>query len=393
MSEPHPASLAHDSESIPMPRAGAPYSILTIDDEALIRESFQAYLEDCGFNVLQAENGRKGLEVFRQNFPDLILVDLRMPEVDGLDVLASIVQESPLTPVIVVSGTGVIHDAIEALRLGAWDYVTKPIQDMAVLERAVNKALRRAEHLHRRVRYSEELERDVEDRTRELLEINHRLNEEIHERERAEQRLLDSLKEKEVLLKEIHHRVKNNLQIISSLLYLQSQHIDDEKALSVFTESRSRVKSMALVHEKLYQSQDIARIDYHEYLDNFVNYLMQTYHASSRDIRLTLDVDDVHLPVDCAIPTSLIINELVTNALKYAWSDKDHGELTIGLASNGSKIELWVRDDGVGLPENFVPEESETLGMQLVANLVNQLRGELTIVRDGGTSFNISFGC
>ncbi|NJB68740.1 two-component sensor histidine kinase/CheY-like chemotaxis protein [Desulfobaculum xiamenense] len=370
-----------------------PKMILTIDDEAVIRDSIEAYLEDCGYGVLQAENGRRGLEVFRSESPDLVLVDLRMPEIDGLDVLASVTRESPLTPVIVVSGTGVLHDAIEALRLGAWDFVTKPIQDMDVLHRAVGKALERAQQLHRRVRYREELERDVERRTHELLEANHRLNEQMRERERAEARLVESLREKEVLLKEIHHRVKNNLQIISSLLYLQSQHIRDEDALAIFTESRSRVKSMALVHEKLYQSQDLARIDYREYLENFVGYLMQTYHASTRTIALNLEVDDVYLPVDCAIPTSLIINELVTNALKYAWGNAASGTLSVGLVSNGSKVELWVRDDGQGLPKDFDWEQSETLGMQLVVNLVQQLRGDMNVSCDGGTSFTIRFGC
>lgn len=114
--------------------------ILTIDDEDIIRESIQAYLEDSGFAVIHAENGRVGLEVFRRERPDLVLVDLRMPEVDGLDVLAKVTSESPLTPIIVVSGTGVLQDAIEALRLGAWDYVTKPVQDMAVLEHEIGRA-------------------------------------------------------------------------------------------------------------------------------------------------------------------------------------------------------------------------------------------------------------
>jgi two-component sensor histidine kinase/CheY-like chemotaxis protein len=391
MSDSDMTSTTPASDIFP-PEQAAGITILTIDDEAMIRESIQAFLEDCGYKVLQAENGRVGLDVFRNKQPDLILVDLRMPEVDGLDVLASVTRESPLTPVIVVSGTGILHDAIEALRLGAWDYVTKPIQDMSILERSVTKALTRAKNLHRRVRYREELERDVELRTRELLEANHRLNEQMRERERAEQRLIDSLREKEVLLKEIHHRVKNNLQIISSLLYLQSQHIEDDHARAVFTESRSRVKSMALVHEKLYQSQDLARIDYHEYLVNFVGYLMQTYHSPQRTIQLDLQVDDVYLPVDSAIPTSLIINELVTNALKYAWGEDESGTLTVSLASNGSRVELRVSDDGAGLPNGFVPEDSETLGMQLVVNLVTQLHGEFEVRTESGTAFIISFG-
>lgn len=143
---------------------------LIIDDEPLVRESIAAYLEDSGFITLEAEDGRAGLEVFRRERPDIILVDLRMPKVDGLDVLAAMSKESPETPVIMVSGTGVLTDAIEALRLGAWDYVLKPIQDMAVLEHAVCKALERARLLVENRKYREHLEREIRNRTAELEE-------------------------------------------------------------------------------------------------------------------------------------------------------------------------------------------------------------------------------
>jgi two-component sensor histidine kinase/CheY-like chemotaxis protein len=365
--------------------------ILTIDDEDIIRESIEAYLEDSGFAVIHAENGRVGLEVFRREKPDLVLVDLRMPEVDGLDVLARVTTESPLTPIIVVSGTGVLQDAIEALRLGAWDYVTKPVQDMAVLEHAVTKALERAELLRRKETYSEELEREVARRTAELRQTNERLAEEVAERQLAEERIRSSLQEKEVLLKEIHHRVKNNLQIISSLLYLQSQQIGEERTRELFMESRGRVRSMALVHEKLYQSEDLARINYRDYLSSFTRSIMQAYPQRQRTVRLDLHLDDICLPVDLAIPCSLIINELMTNALKYAFDGNAPGTLTLALRREGDAVELEVRDDGKGFPEGFDINNTETLGMQLVVNLVNQIRGELDTALSGGARFTIRF--
>ena len=168
-------------------------TVLTIDDEEVIRRSFQAYLEDSGFRVLQAQNGRVGLDVFREHRPDIILVDLRMPEMDGLEVLATVVREAPEVPIIVVSGTGMIQDAIEALRLGAWDYVLKPVEDLGILEHSVRRALERTKLIRENKAYRENLENlvrrrtsELHDRTLQLEETNQRLHSEIEERKTAE---------------------------------------------------------------------------------------------------------------------------------------------------------------------------------------------------------------
>jgi len=149
--------------------------VLVVDDEEMIRESIAAYLEDSGFSMLQARNGREGLDVFRRVRPDIVLVDLRMPEVDGLEVLSAVGRESPGTPIIVVSGTGVLQDAVEALRRGAWDFVTKPIADMAVLEHAVTKALERAGLLREKAAYQSDLETRIRERTLDLEQVNAQL--------------------------------------------------------------------------------------------------------------------------------------------------------------------------------------------------------------------------
>jgi PAS domain S-box-containing protein len=166
--------------------------VLTIDDEKAIRESFRNFLEDQDYEVFEAENGRIGLEVFREKAPDLVLVDLRMPEVDGLDVLASVRESSPDTPIIVISGTGVIGDAVEALRLGAWDYLLKPVGDLTVLGHAVDKALERARLIRENRRHQEHLEEQITERTAELKSTNIELRREIATREETEQRLADS---------------------------------------------------------------------------------------------------------------------------------------------------------------------------------------------------------
>ncbi|WP_462326418.1 HD domain-containing phosphohydrolase [Desulfobaculum sp.] len=211
-------------------------TILCIDDEEMIRQSIGDYLEDSGYNVLQAENGRVGLEVFRERTPDIILVDLRMPEVDGLAVLSNITKESPETPIIVVSGTGVLEDSIEALRRGAWDYVTKPIEDMAVLAHAIDKALERARLLRENRLYHEHLEREVQQRTAQL-------KTEMLERIRAEkalakqrQEILDSQKEIILILGEVvetrSKETANHVRRMAEFTYLLAKGagLDEEEA-------------------------------------------------------------------------------------------------------------------------------------------------------------------
>ena len=212
----------------------------------------------------------------------------------------------------------------------------------------------------------------------------------IAARKLAEAHLKSSLKEKEVLLKEIHHRVKNNLQIISSLLNLQSGYIQDPQAGELFKESRNRVKSMALIHERLYQSKDLARIDFAEYVRNLTTHLFRSYGVTARAVSLQIAVDNILLDIDTAIPCGLIINELVTNSLKYAFPPGLEGEIRIGLhrESNG-QLALNVSDNGTGLSPDFDFQKTESLGLQLVNTLTDQLQGQIEIERQGGTTFKI----
>jgi PAS domain S-box-containing protein len=209
----------------------------------------------------------------------------------------------------------------------------------------------------------------------------------------ADERIKASLKEKEVLLKEIHHRVKNNLQIISSLLNLQSTYITDGQALGMFKESQNRVRSMALIHEKLYQSKDIARIDFAEYIRNLTGNLVRSYGFSPVMVKLIIDADHISLGVDTAIPCGLIINELVTNSLKYAFPDGRNGEIRITLKQDNGDGRYWlsISDDGRGLPESIELRKTSTLGLQLVTTLVDQLNGTIEVKRENGTEFIIRF--
>ncbi len=216
----------------------------------------------------------------------------------------------------------------------------------------------------------------------------------IMERENAEKDLEKSLHEKEVLLREIHHRVKNNMQIISSLLNLQSQHVDEMETLNVLKESQGRVKSMAMIHENLYQSPSLTRIDFKDYIAKLTSNIFYTYGVQNHEIDLIFDVEDVEMNIDTAIPCGLIINELVTNSLKYAFPPSKtnyKGIIKIELKHVESQFKLVILDNGIGIPSDINPENTKTLGLLLVTNLVNQMDGKLKINMSNGTEFTIIF--
>lgn len=206
----------------------------------------------------------------------------------------------------------------------------------------------------------------------------------------AEERLLRSLQEKEILLKEVHHRVKNNMQVISSLLNLQSSSMKDAAAVSVFRESQNRVKSMSLVHEILYQSQDLASVNFSAYVKQLVNSLQRSFGAKSAGVTIAVKVGAVALDMDEAIPCGLIINELVSNALKYAFPRKRSGTVTITMKQlRSSRVRLTVSDDGAGMAKQTGP--SVSLGLKLVRALTEQLHGTISIETASGTSVHIEF--
>jgi two-component sensor histidine kinase len=194
------------------------------------------------------------------------------------------------------------------------------------------------------------------------------------------------------LLQEIHHRVKNNLQVISSLLNLQAGYVADTKVREIFRESQNRVRSMALVHEKLYRSSDLAHIDLAEYVKNLSVFLFRSYSASAARVALDIQVEDVNLGIDRAVPCGLILNELISNALKHAFPNNQTGHIQVRLhKENNHTICLTVADDGIGFPPDFTLANTDSLGMQLVHTLVEQLDGTVQINNAGGAEFIICF--
>jgi len=206
----------------------------------------------------------------------------------------------------------------------------------------------------------------------------------------AEKQIKASLEEKEVLLREIHHRVKNNLQIISSLMSLQSEYTQEPETLKMFQESKNRIRSMALIHEKLYQSEDMAHIDFGEYLMS-LSEMLSTFHREKSNVRVILECDSVFLEIDTAISLGLIVNELVSNCFKHAFPMETEGIIGINLSRVPEGYLLEVVDNGVGLPDNFDIKNTNSLGLQIVQTLTIQLRGSLEIEKEDGVSFKLAF--
>ncbi|MGE5457913.1 MAG: sensor histidine kinase, partial [Methanococcaceae archaeon] len=209
---------------------------------------------------------------------------------------------------------------------------------------------------------------------------------------RREESIKSSLHEKEILLKEVHHRVKNNLQIITSLLRLQADSIDDDHYRSIFNDSVMRIRSMAIIHEKLYQSGNFAKVNCFDYLTELINYLHISYSINFHKNNLQLEIEQINVSIDTAIPLGLIVNELVTNSLKYAFPAGTSGNLIVKLNSSGPNLcRLLISDDGIGLPQDFDIRKTDSLGLTLVNGLCDQLSATMNFSGRKGTEFTIEF--
>ena len=213
----------------------------------------------------------------------------------------------------------------------------------------------------------------------------------ITENKKAEEQIKHSLHEKEMLLKEIHHRVKNNLMVISSLLNLQSRYIKDEASKNIFKESQNRARSMALIHELLYKSTDLKRINFGNYIKTIANELFRMYVTDQSIIKLNLDIEDVMVDINTAIPLGLIVNELISNSMKHAFPDGRSGIIDIIFKSDNGNYSLVVSDNGVGFSDEKDFRDTDTLGLKIVNSLTEQIDGTIRLDKINGTKFTIEF--
>ncbi len=378
------------------------YTVLCIDDEKMIRLSIGDYLEDSGYVMHKAENGRIGLEMLRENLPDIILVDLRMPEVDGLEVLATVRKESPETPVIVVSGTGVIKDVVEALHLGAWDYITKPIEDMGMLEHAIERCLERAQLIQENKAYKENLEKLVLQRTEELRQSEERyrlLNVELEERVKKRTTDLEAAnKELQNFAQIVSHDLKAPLRGINQLAcwliedYAEAFGEEGKKMVHLLI---GRVKRMDNLIDGILQYSRAGRIKgkvEHIALNTLVRDIAEML-APPENIHI--HIKDV-LPVVIGDTTQItqVFQNLLSNAVKYI--DTSEGDITVHCVDEGEHWTFSVVDNGPGIDpkhhekifqifQTLAPRderESTGIGLSLVKKIV-ELHGGRVWVESG----------
>lgn len=473
-------------------------SLLVIDDEPIIRKLVKNFFEDHYFHVLEAENGQKGIDLIKSNPPDIVIVDLVMPELDGFSVITYLHENYPDIPVIVVSGIGNIKDPIKAMKLGAWDYLFKPIEDLRALLMAVEKCLERAKLIYENKQYQDHLEQMVTSRTAELEDAYEsiRLNEkryrtifenfqdvyfettldgmitelspsvfnifnierseligknmvafyfnpkerdnmisiikhnkfitdyevllkntdgeivycsitgklitdhtgktnkmagtirDITLRKNAEERIKKQLEEKEVLIQEIHHRVKNNMQIINSLIFMQADLIEDPSVKASLKQIESRILSMALVHNQLYQSDDLSQIGIKTYIDELTQNILISFGS---DIEYISDCINTGITIEIAIPIGLVINEIVTNSVKHAFSPEClNKKIQISAkVTDQNELILEISDNG-DLPANKAEHlQFDTLGSTLIRSLIKQMNGTYSIDNNNGMKYTI----
>jgi len=287
---------------------------------------------------------------------DIVISDYSLPQLHAPDALSIVQASGRDLPFIVVSGRMGEDTAVAMMKAGAHDYLMK--DNLTRLGPAVLRELREA-----KIR---------------------------NERKLADARIRASLEEKEFLLKEIHHRVKNNLQVIASMLRMQAERAEDNRLLAHFQAAQSRIRSMALVHEKLYRSSDFADINFAEYLKDVTAELFRLY--CKEGVSLETDIQAIRLSVDVAIPCGLIVNELVSNSLKHAFPDGRKGVITIAMRADGpDSYLLKVEDTGIGMTDAFDPQQGNTLGLNLVSVLVQQIDGTVKIESRNGTRHAIRF--
>ncbi|MCP4131336.1 MAG: response regulator [bacterium] len=377
--------------------------ILYLEDDTYDYELVRATLDDSGLltEIIHVDTQKSFERLLEEQDFDLVLSDYNLPGFDGLKALDMVCTIQPQTPFIFLSGVMGEDLAVDSLRQGAADYVMK--QHMERLAPAIRRAIHATIERKKRKDAEKELQlkneqlqvtiEELEAINDEFLTQNEELIASRNELNKKKEQIKTSLIEKESLIKEIHHRVKNNMQIISSLLDLQAENITNENDREPFIDSQNRVRAMALVHERLYHSPDLSSIDFNDYISGLIREYTNTLGRSAETISIIIRVENIYLNIDYAIPCALIINELLTNAYKHAFPGKTEGEITIDFnRESDSRYVLTVSDNGAGLPDNFDYKNSKTLGLKLVYALINQLKGSVSIKSENGASFSIVFG-
>jgi two-component sensor histidine kinase len=344
-----------------------------VDDSATDRKLCRLLLEEqhgSGLEFIEAPDAAQGLGLCRTASPDCVLLDYKLSDMTGLEFLSRLTREAPADgpafAVVMLTGLASEQVAVQAMKGGAQDYLVKDRLTAEALGSAVEKATEKVALLR-----TLKTERD-------------RLAASLAE-------LAASLSEKDTLLKEVHHRVKNNLQVIASLLRLQADGIGDSRLMTALRESQNRVESMALIHEQLYETEDLRGVDLARHASLLASNLVRSYTVDEGRISWNVNIEALPLAIDRAIPAGLILNELISNAFKHAFPGGRKGALSIEGRRRGGRVVLEVQDDGVGMPEGADPARPQSLGLEIVAILTRQLKGTFEIEGGRGAMCRVTF--
>jgi two-component sensor histidine kinase len=347
--------------------------ILLVDDTPQNLDALESLLNDPEYRLIRALNVNQALEAVIEYELAAIVLDVQMPEMSGLE-LARLIKKRKKTqhiPILFLTAYyAEAEDILKGYDAGAVDYLTKPVNPLILKSKIrVFADLFRMSH---------------------ALAANRALEAELAERRQTEAAMNRSLAEKEVLLKEIHHRVKNNLQVVSSILQMQGRAIEDPHYRAIFGECQDRVRTMALVHEKLYRSPNLAFIDLGEQVRELAEMLGHSYGRPG--ICMTVEVEATVVDIAIAVPVGLLLNELVSNALKHAFPEGRTGNVTVRLTRpSPDHLRLSVRDDGRGLPAEFQWQQAKSLGLTMLGALARQLRAKVEVKSERGTEFVLTF--
>ena len=351
-------------------------SILVVDDTPENLNVLTQMLTKHGYQVRPAINGQIALNAVRKTPPDLILLDIMMPDIDGYEVCRQLKADKRTRdiPVVFISALNETMDKVEAFAVGGVDYITKPFQVKEVVARVQT-------HLA------------VRNMQKRLQAQNTQLQQEIAERTRMEAQIKAALNEREIFLQELHHRTEASLNVICSMLKLQASFSDDEQVSSIFKELETRVRVIALVHHKLYETENLSRVDLKGYIFDLAILLYRMYKVNADEIVLNPKLESAFVSIDTAILCGLLLNELLSNCLKHAFPDGRTGEIRLGLRALATgEIELSVGDNGVGLPQGFDADKDGLFGLQLIRSIEeSHLQGTITHKTDHGTEWLIRF--
>ncbi len=381
--------------------------ILVVEDEGAIAANIQMALESLGYHVTSVvTTGEMAVQKSKEDNPDIILMDIELPgDIDGIDAAEEIQRNSDI-PILYLTAHSDEKVLERAKITEPFAYIIKPFQkrelysniEMTLQSHRIKKELIEANNrLQKEISERKQLEQELKKHRNHLEDLikdrTEKLQKEIVDRKLMENQIKSSLKEKEILLREIHHRVKNNLQTIISLIRLQYSQIYDKTAIEILKESENRIHTMALIHEKLYTTDNFANINFGHYIKILASELIRSYEVNTANLVLDIEAENLTLGIDTAIPCGLILNELLSNSLKYAFPQRNNCQIKIIFkAEPNNRYQLSVFDNGIGISKDLKLDEIESLGLNLVKNWVNhELQGTVTLDRDQGTRFSINF--